>query len=110
MRSVYNVNIDLGISKVKDQFVVRIDDRLGIHKTIFTFRTNIFTPVLSLEEHSGYQWVKHTDVERQLFYQSNKATWTFVLAREFRRASNDRNPLKEITGNLKNTPHRMAKI
>jgi len=63
---------------VKDEFMVKIDDDLTINKTIFAFKTDFFTPALSPTEHSDYKWVKCTELDSHLFYQSNKDTWAFV--------------------------------
>ena len=68
------------IQKVRDQFVVKIDESLTIHKTLFLLKTDFFTPALSPREHSGFSWVAKESVEKELFYQSNKDTWALVNA------------------------------
>lgn len=66
------------VACVKSGFKVDIDDQLQIDKTIYYIYTDHFTPVLSPSEHVSYKWVKSTDVQANLMYQSNIDTWDLV--------------------------------
>lgn len=63
---------------VKENFMVQITDKLTINKTIFMLKTPYFVPVLSPDEHKGFLWVPTMDVEKNLYYQSNKDTFKLV--------------------------------
>lgn len=66
------------LEQVIDVFKVKINDDFEVHKTVFIYRGESFTPKLCPDEHIGFRWIAKADVSDALFYQSNKDTWNIV--------------------------------
>ncbi|RUT28027.1 NUDIX domain-containing protein [Paenibacillus zeisoli] len=63
---------------IKDYEVYIPEEELKIMKDAFLLRLKRQFEVCISDEHVGYWWVHRTEVKKQLYYESNKETFTLI--------------------------------